>query len=350
MILILTKSLLEISSDLVSDWLSHYEADHAVLTGDELLSNTQLFFYLNNDKKECLRIKQHGGKELAIENVKAVWFRRRIDEASFLFYDTLKLDMNGKYSLLAHLKTEFFKFYSILPVYLKKAYWLSHPDRSSMNKLGTLMMAKDCGLTIPETIVSNYMNYPEIIDRDANERFISKPLSETAVISETERRYSMLTKEVDREMLVKDKMVFPSLIQKCIEKEFEIRAFFLDGKFYSMAIFSQESEMTKMDYRNYDTENENRCVPYQLPKQIERRIKKLMQEVNLNAGSIDIIKTTGGEYVFLEINPVGQFDWVGLNCNYAIERDIALHLINKDNNGKEREKGRRPAITETVDR
>lgn len=348
MIMILTKSLMEISSDLVSDWLNHYETDHVVLTGDELLTDSPLLFYLDNTKKERLLIRQNN-KEIAVEELSVVWFRRRVDEASFLFYEDLSLDTTGKYGLLSHLKNEFFRFYSVLPIYLKKAYWLSHPDKSSVNKLGTLLLAKNCGLTIPETFVCNCMDFKEIADREEQERFISKPLSETTVILDATRRYSMLTKEIDKDKLIKSSLVFPSLIQRCIEKEFEIRAFFLCGKFYSMAIFSQANEKTKTDYRNYDTENENRCVPYQLPKKVEQKIKKLMRAVKLDIGSIDIIKTITGEYVFLEINPVGQFDWVALNCNYPIEKDIAQHLINKDKNGTSREKKRRPAVTETVD-
>lgn len=347
MILILTKSLLEISSELVSDWLNHYDAEYAILTGDELLTSSQLSFHLENGKAESLTLKQDSVKEIAMDEIGAVWFRRRIDETSFLFYESLGLDEGGKYVLLAHLKTEFFKFYSLLPLYLENVYWLSHPDKASMNKLKALVLAKKCGLEIPETIISNYMNLPEIMNREENERFISKPLSETTVISERERRYNMLTKEVNRKDLVTESITFPSIIQECIDKEFEIRAFFLSGKFYSMAIFSQENDKTKMDYRNYDTENENRCLPYRLPREIEQKLKKLMRAVKLEMGSIDIIKTRDGRYVFLEINPVGQFDWVGLNCNYAIEKDIALHLINKDKNGRKRRK-ETPALVEAM--
>ena len=34
------------------------------------------------------------------------------------------------------------------------------------------------------------------------------------------------------------------------------------------------------------------------------------------------------EFVFLEVNPVGQFGWVSKNCNYYLEKKIALKLIN----------------------
>jgi len=346
MILILTKSLLEINSDIVMDWLDHYKAEYAVITGDEFLASTTMKFYLTNTTEE-LKIITEKNKELLLHTIKAVWFRRRMEEASFQFYENLDLDLEGKQGLLGHLKIEFLRFYSLLPVYLKKAYWLSHPDKSSLNKLEILLMAKEFGLTIPETLVTNFIDSTDTESLKPTETYITKPLTETANITDATRRYSMLTKVVDQTILVKNSLIFPSLIQKCIEKEFEIRTFYLSGKCYSMAIFSQENENTKTDYRNYDTENENRCVPYKLPKSIERKIIKLMHALKLDAGSIDFIKNMADEFVFLEINPVGQFDWVGLHCNYPIEKEIATHLIKKDIHEKPA-KNKKTLVAETI--
>jgi hypothetical protein len=39
-----------------------------------------------------------------------------------------------------------------------------------------------------------------------------------------------------------------------------------------------------------------------------------------------MIVTPEGEYVFLEVNPTGQFGWVSDNCNYYLEEKIANHL------------------------
>lgn len=39
-----------------------------------------------------------------------------------------------------------------------------------------------------------------------------------------------------------------------------------------MAIFSQENDKTKIDFRNYDIANPNRCVPYKLPRRIEKQL------------------------------------------------------------------------------
>ena len=119
----------------------------------------------------------------------------------------------------------------------------------------------------------------------------------------------------------------PSLFQGYIEKEYELRIFFLDDSFYSMVIFSQSNEKTKIDFRNYDIEKPNRVCPYSLPKKIERKITKLMNTIGLNTGSIDMIKSTDGNYYFLEVNPSGQFGMTGIPCNYDLYEKVASYLI-----------------------
>jgi D-alanine-D-alanine ligase-like ATP-grasp enzyme len=53
-----------------------------------------------------------------------------------------------------------------------------------------------------------------------------------------------------------------------------------------------------------------------------------MALLKLNTGSIDLIVNTTGEYIFLEVNPVGQFGMVSSPCNYYLEREIARFLSN----------------------
>ena len=50
-------------------------------------------------------------------------------------------------------------------------------------------------------------------------------------------------------------------------------------------------------------------------------------ELNLNCGSVDMIVDKNGEYVFLEINPVGQYGMVNEPCNYNLDHLIANYLI-----------------------
>ena len=68
-------------------------------------------------------------------------------------------------------------------------------------------------------------------------------------------------------------------------------------------------------------------IPCILPDEIERKLHNLMEFIEFNTGSIDMIVTPANEYVFLEVNPVGQFAFVSDNCNYQLERKIANQLI-----------------------
>jgi glutathione synthase/RimK-type ligase-like ATP-grasp enzyme len=95
-----------------------------------------------------------------------------------------------------------------------------------------------------------------------------------------------------------------------------------------MAIFSQRDEQTRVDFRNFNKSKPNRNIPFLLPKQLKEKLTKFMKTLNLNTGSIDMIYSTKKEFVFLEVNPVGQVGWLSENCNYYIERDIAYYLSN----------------------
>ena len=106
-------------------------------------------------------------------------------------------------------------------------------------------------------------------------------------------------------------------------KEIELRIFYLHGEFYSSAIFSQRDPQTRIDFRHYNNEKPNKVIPYKLPVEQEKKLQSLMQISGLNSGSIDMVLTDKGEYVFLEINPIGQFEQVSIPCNYNIFKKIA---------------------------
>jgi RimK-like ATP-grasp domain. len=113
-----------------------------------------------------------------------------------------------------------------------------------------------------------------------------------------------------------------------LKKKLEIRSFFIEGNFFSMAIFSQSSEQTKIDFRKYNNKLPNRTEPFKLPISIEDKLKKVFESIELNCGSVDLIIDKNDEYFFLEINPVGQYGMVSDPCNYELDKLIAKYLIN----------------------
>ena len=213
---------------------------------------------------------------------------------------------------------------------LEISKWLTNPSLASLNKLKILTLAKSVGFRIPATLIgSNKKELLAFIKKYPN--VIIKAISEVPNLSCFEEWHTYLTHKIKEEELNTFPTEFPpTCFQEMIDKEYELRVFFLDNKCYSMAIISQKDKTTRVDFRNYNTEKPNRNVPYKLPKEIEYKIQLLMNEVGLNTGSIDLIKDINGEYVFLEINPVGQFGMVSQPCNYYLEKKVAEYLINNE--------------------
>jgi glutathione synthase/RimK-type ligase-like ATP-grasp enzyme len=194
-------------------------------------------------------------------------------------------------------------------------------------------IAKNVGFQIPETNVINQKKNLNILLKN-NKKFITKVLSNS--INFTFRKTQTTNKYVSYTELIKldissklNQNFVPSLIQVKIEKKHEIRVFIFENMIWPMCIISQNNKKTRLDFRNYDLETPNRCVPYKLPKEINKKILQFMKRVSLNTGSIDLIVTKNNEYVFLEVNPDGQFDNVSFNCNYYIEKQIAELLCCK---------------------
>lgn len=205
---------------------------------------------------------------------------------------------------------------------------------NNTNKIINLRKALDAELEVPETLVSNE---PARIDSflKENQQYIIKDVALDPINIEWENfRFLIglvpqkLTGQEIKERLQDNRTTYGFLfIQKYIEKRVELRVFFIKGKLYTMAIFSQNNTKTQVDYRNYDQERPNRCIPFKLPGDTEIKLQSFMNNIGINCGSIDMIYTPDGRFVFLEVNPIGQFEWLARNCNYDIEREIAKFLL-----------------------
>lgn len=193
------------------------------------------------------------------------------------------------------------------------------------NRLKVFELAKKCGLSIPEyDIITSYAQLETCKRKWGG--IVTKAISNGLYEDINNFRYYTYTELVDDILMfeiAKTESYFPSLVTKAIEKKYEIRSFYLDEHFFSMAIFSQSNEHTKTDFRKYE---DNRVEPYKLPQKIENITVNLFHKLNFNCGSVDFILDKDGNYIFLEINPVGQFGMTDYPCNYNLDYIIAKYL------------------------
>jgi ATP-GRASP peptide maturase of grasp-with-spasm system len=205
--------------------------------------------------------------------------------------------------------------------------WLCPPESLKHSKYEILQVAIDCNLDVPETFVTNNKKRLKEIFYEFAGKVIVKSLSDNQIFSLSGFSFAPLTYKLCEDDFERiPDFFFSSLIQEQIEKEFEIRTFYLNGKFYSAAIFSQADVQTQVDFRNYNYSRPNRLVPFCLPVEIEAKLKEMSRRLSINTGSFDLIKGINGKYYFLEVNQAGQFGMISKPCNFFIEKDIAYQL------------------------
>lgn len=222
-----------------------------------------------------------------------------------------------------HLYAESHELYEYIHWYIENntEKTIGSQSTAHINKLKQLTLASSCGLLIPETNVStNFRN-------TTKNKLITKSIQDILFAQDDNYRYMYFTEDVPADDINDSIQFYPSLFQHKIEKEYEIRIFYLHGTCYSMVIFSQADTKTQTDFRKYNFDKPNRNVRYKLPIHIEEKIILFMNKINLNCGSLDFIYAKG-QYYFLEVNPVGQFGSVSQSCSYNLESKIAEYLSN----------------------
>ncbi|GHV35276.1 hypothetical protein FACS1894178_4490 [Bacteroidia bacterium] len=208
-------------------------------------------------------------------------------------------------------------------------YW-ANPFASQPSKLHLLYIAQKYGFLTPDTIFSSKKE--DIINMFAkHEKLAVKPF--TGLMKFEKDSFSTtLTTLLQKEDLDKIPEAFGGLIiQQYIEKKYELRSFFIESQFYTMAIFSQNDDKTKIDFRNYNKEKPNKNVVFVLPEEYKNKLLLIAKNANIDTGSFDILVDNDDNYYFLEVNPIGQFGMVSYPCNYYIEQQIAELLIAKHN-------------------
>ena len=70
-----------------------------------------------------------------------------------------------------------------------------------------------------------------------------------------------------------------------------------------------------------------RYSPMVFQEELARGLNALMVKLGLGFGAIDLIKTPEGEYVFLGVNPTGEWGMLERDLHYSISGAIADTLL-----------------------
>lgn len=314
------------STTQVCEWLRHKNQTYIRINGNK---EESAFVSANTEEDEYIFL--HNGHSINLGEVSSVWYRKSglsamnfkadydVEDGEFFFE-------NNRSVLANTVKNEITTLSDYLHWYFEQVPHLGKRSNATLNKIIVLSQAKAVGLKVPEChILTKKQDLIDLLNR--KEELITKALKDGIYEFNPNHAYYTYTERITMANVSAYPDVFaPTLFQSLIKKKFELRVFILQHQFYSMAIFSQENEETKIDSRKGDSKDLGRRIPFNLPTEIKTKLMSLMNELDLNTGSADIVVDEDDNYIFLEINPVGQFSMVSDPCNYYLEKEVAEFL------------------------
>lgn len=190
--------------------------------------------------------------------------------------------------------------------------WYSHPEASfrASDKVAQLQVAHDCGFRVPRTLVSqSQSDIAAFFDREGG-RMIVK-----AVVGVAEPFLRTMLIE-DLETFNSDAFaVSPAIYQEFVPGTRHLRILSYGGMSRAGIIDTPD-----VDWRP------NLNVPieaYVVDAALQRRIDGVLDALGLSMGVIDIKIDDAGDFVWLEVNPQGQFAFLEPLTGQSLLRDLA---------------------------
>jgi hypothetical protein len=190
-------------------------------------------------------------------------------------------------------------------------------SRQASHKPTQLLRARELGLTVPETLITNDAETVKAFHERTRGRTIYKMFNgspfgfygtrrlETADLPDLERLQGC-----------------PAIFQEYIEGDYDIRAVVVGDQVFA-ARLAYEPLTDVVDTRIVDTE----VSAYTLPPEIEERLIRLVAGFGLVYSSVDLRYSSERGYVFFESNPEGQYLWLEIEADLPISDAIAERLV-----------------------
>jgi glutathione synthase/RimK-type ligase-like ATP-grasp enzyme len=290
------------------------------LNTEDFPEEVDLVWEIQAGNKEGI-LKLYGLHEVKLSEITACWYRK-----PFPPKPSTKLKARQAKSFV---KNESTAFLEGLYTYLADKFWINYPSDVDIakHKLSNLALASGLGFEVPNTMITTNPKAAKTFFNKNGGNIITKMLSNYAYVDKYKMFYPVFTSKVTPQDIEHiDNVVFaPTQLQAYIEKKVELRITVVGKKIFACEIHSQMSEKTKIDWRS-DVVNVKH-MPHKLPKSLEKKILQMQERLHLNFGAYDFILTPDNRYVFIELNPNGQYLWIELLTKMPISEAIAELLV-----------------------
>jgi glutathione synthase/RimK-type ligase-like ATP-grasp enzyme len=258
----------------------------------------------------------HSSNAISLESCNTIWWRRPMP---FCVHDQVT---SSRYRLFA--LSECNEAFSGLWL-IQDAVWINDPNRTEQAafKPYQLRVAQLIGMKIPETLITNNPNKAiNFIKKLGFTKTVYKAFSAT----EQDWRETRLIRQNEIDLL-NTVQYAPVIFQEYIPADIDLRITIIGNEIFAAAIYSQELSY-RVDYRM--EMHWSKIKPYELPQNIINQLQSMMAYLGLVYAAIDMRVTPEGEYIFLEINPAGQWLFIEERTKQPITEIFAELLIQSD--------------------
>ncbi|WP_406054094.1 ATP-grasp ribosomal peptide maturase [Streptomyces sp. NBC_01077] len=202
--------------------------------------------------------------------------------------------------------------------------WINHPSANAYATIKPvhLAVANACGLNVPPTLITNI---PDKVKEFVGNfgKVVYKTLS-TPAFSESSDVKMIYSSIVDPATIDDSVKLTSHLFQAWVEKDFEVRLTVVDDEFFAARIDAESCD-AGIDWRSdYSNLKYSTAV---VPDAVRNAVSGLLSRLNLRFAAIDFIVTADGDWVFLDLNPNGQWAWIEDETGLPIAAAIADALI-----------------------
>ncbi len=221
-----------------------------------------------------------------------------------------------------HLATEWAEVCEGFLAHIDPDRWVNHPSRNfaASHKLEQLTRAQQLGLRVPETIVTNV---PTVACHFANKHgeVVVKPIASGYIErddpSEDSSIYTSLVTK-NQFHLFEQIANCPVLIQERLDKVVDIRLTMVDGQMSAVALkAADEIGRQRLDIRRYDMSDVAYSI-VEVPTAVQSAARRLLECYKLRFAALDFAIIRDDIWVFLEVNPNGQWVWLDIEANAGI--------------------------------
>ncbi len=321
--ILIVSSTEDATADYFQDKLTEQAIPFFRFNTDQTLAQFTHTITLSNRSTDVLELTQNGQK-FDLSQVSSVWYRRPLLP---IIPTVVESPQARKFA-----EEETYYCLKCLWKILADRNWVSHPWAISwaQTKLAQLIVAKDLGIRIPDTLVTNNPDEVRAFYERCHRRVIVKPFRSAYLEYGDNSTATIYTNKVrKRDLNHIDSVRFAStFFQEEIQKADEVRVTVFGDDVFAAATNSQIDRHRKTDWRHVSAVP-SKWYSIELPPDIADKSVQIVKHFGLQFGALDFARTPTGEYVFFEVNPNGQWVWLEIELGLPMSQSL-IRLLTKN--------------------